>query len=286
MEKSKIISEKLEINVTNLCNLSCKGCSHLSPICITHKFDTEKLQLCLNKLNSIFHCNTVRLLGGEPFLAPNLQEIINIVRNSQICDNIAVVSNGLLINEKHKQILHSIDVLEISDHHTGLNRQQIYKLTNGACKLVILDFEAFRLPYSEQGTKDKNLIEQIYNTCLISKIWKCYNLEDGYFYKCPQAHTLKSIKNLSVDGIDILKTRNLKSALKNYISSNCPLSACKYCLGAVGQIYSQQQIKRKEWRKEQNMPTESMIDYDFLEKLKTKANSNNNCVKSITSKEK
>ena len=286
MEKSKIISEKLEINVTNRCNLSCKGCSHLSPICIQHNFDTEKLRLSLNRLSDVFHCETVRLLGGEPFLSPNLQEIINIVRESKICDSITIVSNGTLINDKHKDILCSVDVLEVSDHQTGINIEYIHELTKGACKLVVLDFEAFREPYSEQGTTNSALTDQIYKTCLIANVWKCYNLEDGYFYKCPQAHTLKAIKNLSADGIDVLNTPDLKAALEKYITCKSPLSACKYCLGATGKIYSQKQVNRKEWRKEQDKPTEEMLDYQFLEKLKTKANSNNHCVKSIISKEK
>ncbi len=237
MKKSKIISEKLEINVTNQCNLSCKGCSHLSPICTHHEFDTQLLKASLQKLGQCFHCDTARLLGGEPFVSEKLSEIIKIVRESGISDTITVVSNGLLINEKHSEVLNMIDVLEISDHHTGLQVDKLERLTKGRCKLVVLDFEAFREPYSEQGTENSDLIKKIYKTCLIAHIWKCYNLENGYFYKCPQAHTLKSIKNLAVDGVDILATEDLKTALEQYIASDCPLSACKYCLGAVGNIY-------------------------------------------------
>lgn len=286
MEKSKIISEKLEINVTNMCNLSCRGCSHLSPICTQHTFDIDKLRSSLDRLNKVFHCQTVRLLGGEPFLVANLPEIIDVVRKSNICNSIAIVSNGLLINEKHNQILQSIDVLEISDHHVGVNVDYIATLAKGKCKLQVLDFEAFRESYSEKGTNDTNLIEQIYKTCLISQIWKCYNLEDGHFYKCPQAHVLKSIKNLLPDGVNVLLATNLKDDLQSYINSECPLSACKYCLSGVGNLFKQQQINRKIWRKQQNRSTEDMLDYEFLDRLKTKANSDNHCVKSIVSKEK
>lgn len=286
MKKSKIISEKLEINVTNRCNLSCRGCSHLSPICTQHRFNIDKFRLSLNKLSQVFHCQTVRLLGGEPFLVANLLEIIDIVRKSNICDYIAIVSNGLLIDKKHTQILQNIDVLEISDHHVGIDIDYIKTLAKGNCKLQILDFEGFRESYSEQGTIDTNLIEQIYQTCLISKIWKCYNLEDGWFYKCPQVHVLKTIKNLLPDGVNVLFAADLKNDLQNYIDSKCPLSACKYCLSGVGQFYKQQQINRKNWREKQDRTTEDMLDYELLNKLKIRANSNNHCVKSIVSKEK
>lgn len=286
MEKSKIISEKLEINITNKCNLSCRGCSHLSPICTEHKFDIDKLCLSLNRLSTVFHCQTVRLLGGEPFLAADLPKIIHIVRESNICDYITVVSNGLLIKEKHKQILQNIDVLEISNHHVGTFVDRIKALAKSNCKLVILDFDAFRESYSEQGTNDTGLIEQIYKTCLVSNVWKCYNLEDGHFYKCPQSHVLKSIKNLQPDGVDVLSSMDLKNDLQRYIDSERPLSACRYCLGAVGQIYQQQQINRRDWRSQQNKSTEEMIDYEFLNKLEIKANLNNHCVKSILVQEK
>lgn len=286
MEKSKIISDKLEINVTNKCNLSCRGCSHLSPICTQYTFDIDKLRSSLDRLSEVFHCQTVRLLGGEPFLVANLLEIIDIVRKSNICDYIAIVSNGLLINEKHKQILQSVDLLEISDHRVGVNVDYIATLAKGNCKLQVLDFEGFRESYSEQGTNDTKLVEQIYKTCLISKIWKCYNLEDGYFYKCPQAHVLKSIKNLLPDGVNVLSAADLKNDLQSYINLECPLSACKYCLAGVGHFFKQQQINRKLWREKQNRSTEDMLDYEFLDRLKTKEKSNNHCVKSIVSKEK
>ena len=71
----KIFANRLEIDATNRCNLSCKGCSRLSPVCQTHQFDVKLFKESLKKLASVYHAILLsykcillfqpELLGGE-----------------------------------------------------------------------------------------------------------------------------------------------------------------------------------------------------------------------------
>jgi len=279
VQNNKIFIEAVEINVTNRCNLSCRGCSHLSPLCKSDEFDTNQLEYAINKLSTVCHFDTVRLLGGEPFLSKSLRDIIKITKNSGVSDKVIIVSNGLLLNEEHAEILEQVDKLRISAHTNNLDIEKIKKLTHKRCDLEIMFFDLFRESYSEQGTKDVELITSISDTCMIGHVWSCYNLEQGVFYKCPQAHCFKPyFKDLKSDGIDIVRSNCLEHDIKSYIDDKTPLSACKYCLGSVGKLFAQKQINRRDWRKKQDYLTEQMIDYDFLEKLKVKKDSNFGCV--------
>lgn len=276
---NKVFSDNLEINVTNKCNLSCRGCTHLSPICKNDNFDMMLFNKTLGILSKVYHTSTVRLLGGEPLLFDRLEEVIDIVRKYNIADKITLVSNALLIDKVQESIFDKIDKLEVSIHVDNLKINKIKEITYYKCDLEIMYFEKFRESYSEIGTEDKNLINDIYKTCLVAHVWNCHNFEKGVFYKCPQAHCFKPyFKGLSVDGVQVLDNKNLKEDLEKYLNSEKPLSACRYCLGAVGKLYDQEQINRNNWRFLQHFPTEQLIDYEFLNKLKVRSHSNNGCV--------
>ena len=72
-----ITVESLEIHVSNHCNLSCRGCSHISPLEKKEFLNEENMYLVLKKLSSVLHCKVIRLLGGEPTLNSNLENIVS-----------------------------------------------------------------------------------------------------------------------------------------------------------------------------------------------------------------
>ena len=73
-----ITVESLEIHVSNHCNLSCRGCSHISPLEKKEFLNEENMYLVLKKLSSVLHCKVIRLLGGEPTLNSNLENIVSL----------------------------------------------------------------------------------------------------------------------------------------------------------------------------------------------------------------
>jgi hypothetical protein len=264
----KIIARKLEVGVTNRCCLSCRGCNHLSPACASGEIDVGLFEKSLMKLSPHFHSAEFGILGGEPLLEPRLSDIVKIARESGIADKIILWSNGVLADAVNPAIFNMVDKLIVTVHSPDLDLEKIRGIAHGRCDLEIQAYNSFREPYSEIGTGDIALIKDIYDTCRHAHAWGCFTIERGVFYKCSTGCWLRSIFDLPPDGVDVISAGDVFGELKAYLESPAPLNACKYCLGTVGQQFVEQQIARGGYRKMQNLPTEELLDCEFLEKTK------------------
>src|SRR5438445_11788990 len=62
----RIITEALEIPVTHHCNLTCRSCSHLSPVSHKTSVDPDELTRDLSVLSRYYQPLNDRLLGDYP----------------------------------------------------------------------------------------------------------------------------------------------------------------------------------------------------------------------------
>ena len=200
-----------------------------------------------------------------------VKKIAKTVKQMRTADTVTLITNGILIPKVPIDTFDDIDIIKVSVHKDDLDVEKIVKLVRNKCDLIVEYFDDFRESYSEFGTNDAKLTQDIYDTCLEAHYWDCFNLENGIFYKCPQAHSFKPFfEGLELDGVRVLDNPNLFNDLVAYLSSEKPLSACKYCLGTSGKIFKSVLIPRCEWRNPQKFPTEDLVDYDFMNAQKKK----------------
>lgn len=268
-----ITVESLEIHVSNHCNLSCRGCSHISPLEKKEFLNEENMYLVLKKLSSVLHCKVIRLLGGEPTLNSNLENIVSKIKEIGISDEISIPTNGILISKLSENILNNIDIVEISNYNynekISKNLIEWAKKNKDKVTTYIYLYDYFREPFSYHKNANKQLVDDIYKTCIISQKWQCFNVYGEYFYKCPQSLAIcKNIENCSFDknGIKILGNQNLEEELEKYINSISPLQACDYCLGTVGKKFKIMQVSKEKYKKEAEKNIEEMLDKEFLKK--------------------
>ena len=97
----------LEYSVNNHCNLRCKGCSHYSNLIREPEFaDISRFREDLGRLRELFgQVEVIRLLGGEPFLNPDLGAFVSAAREAFPYAALSVVSNGLLIPKAKEEVL-------------------------------------------------------------------------------------------------------------------------------------------------------------------------------------
>lgn len=267
-----IIVESLEIHVSNHCNLSCRGCSHISPLEKKEFLNEETMYMVLKKLSSVLHCKVIRLLGGEPTLNNNLENIVRKIKEIGISDEISIPTNGILITKLSENILNNIDIVEISNYNYSekFSKALIEWAEKNKDKVTtyIYLYDYFREPFSYKKNNNKQLVDDIYKTCIISQKWQCFNVYGEYFYKCPQSLAIcKNIQECNFDknGVKILENSNLEKELSEYINSKDPLQACNYCLGTVGKKFSIMQISKEQYKKEAEKTIDEMLDKDFLE---------------------
>ena len=141
MNKSKPVHE-ICINITRRCNLHCPYC-YVSGF-INQKNSHEKMDLSLVEIKNLVHLekiDSVYLTGGEPFMHPEIMQIIDYFHNYGKIINIA--SNGLLINDqmivflREKKVKLLISVRE--------EYEETFKVINKVTSAGI-DVECYHLP--------------------------------------------------------------------------------------------------------------------------------------------
>lgn len=95
---------KATIDITNQCNLRCKHCFNSDKYFNNYSKEISDFKIIelLNKLVE-FECDSISLLGGEPFMRKNLLDFLNLAKKKDITIN--VTTNGILLDDKKYEII-------------------------------------------------------------------------------------------------------------------------------------------------------------------------------------
>ena len=96
---NKLFLPCLEVCITTFCTLCCENCSNLM------QYYTKPYHVSIKKINNDISivCNSVdgidclRILGGEPLLAPDLAELLEYVSGIEKIKNVVIITNGTMI---------------------------------------------------------------------------------------------------------------------------------------------------------------------------------------------
>jgi organic radical activating enzyme len=114
MGDGKIRRRSVEYNLTEHCNLRCRGCGHASPL-LPEKFAAlAEFRTDLEALAGLFHSDELRIVGGEPLLQPQLLEFLREARRIGVADRIILYTNGVLLHQASAELWQSIDELYLS----------------------------------------------------------------------------------------------------------------------------------------------------------------------------
>jgi len=113
----------VETDIVIGCNLRCCHCSHLSPYRKGY-VPTEKIVHWFETWSKKIRPYTLYLLGGEPFLHPDLANVITETHRIWDSSALELVTNGLLIPKASQNIFDALRKtkmkVSISDH-SGIN---------------------------------------------------------------------------------------------------------------------------------------------------------------------
>src|SRR6201992_4334994 len=182
----------LETDITTACQLSCVACNHLVPLYRHHgvlRSDPEQISADLNHLSTFLHADKWGALGGEPLLHPQLPSILTIVRDSNICDEIEVWTNGLLLPRMSPDFWSSpFDTIILSVYdgkHTDESIDSISSLCLTHNKsLTIKDERTWHNLRTnlEPSPTDPDATKPKYDWCFFRSFSRVANR--GYFFTC------------------------------------------------------------------------------------------------------
>ena len=177
----------VEVHLVDHCNLNCRGCSHFSPIAGEWFADVNQYEKDMRRLTELFrNVNTVRLMGGEPLLHPQIESFVALTKRYFPKADVRVVTNGILLpamQDLFWEMCRSNSViLDVTVYPPLKGKEQFFRnLANS--KSVKTDFHsvsAFSALYNDKGDSD---VKRSFLRC---RSWQyCPNLREGRLYVCP-----------------------------------------------------------------------------------------------------
>lgn len=105
------IHKLVHINLTNNCNLRCSHCYMAAGKAKEIRLDTDKIIEAVGKINEKNGSSDIVISGGEPFMFPDLLELLKKLSDNKI----TLFTNGAFINENnYRSICECCDEVQIS----------------------------------------------------------------------------------------------------------------------------------------------------------------------------
>lgn len=251
----EVIKNKLHLHyflyeIVHHCNLNCKGCDHCAPIAEEEYVELKQYKNDLKQLKKHFDVvNSFAIMGGEPLLHPNLQEIMKISRKILKNTYITICTNGIELEKQNEKFWTTCKkekiIIIITKYKININLKQIYETAKKYGVEIFIEKnkekEFFhKIKFNLDGTENK---EEVYKNCFHGKI--CHQIENGILYKCPlvcaskhfNKYFNKDIRIEETDGLNLYKKLK-KEDIREYFEK--PIPFCKYC-------NMEEREENKEW---------------------------------------
>jgi len=238
----------IDLNVTEHCNLSCRSCSHASPVMKPWAMPLDMIERDLLALKPFLRTRSIQILGGEPLLHPLIVGVLQLVKRLRIDQGTSVITNGRLLPRMTEEFWRELEYLQISVY-PGLpedvlqlaeEKRQEFRFGLGVTK-----FDAF---YNQIKAEPDDGVKA-FTDCR----WKtdCQTVHRGHFYLCSQSCFFpKALMGLpaETDGLPLAGITEEKLAA--FLTRTEPLKACGVCCAHTMQTEPWREVKRGDWRKE------------------------------------
>lgn len=248
----------LTVLLTSHCTLKCKLCATYTPYIVNpHHYSYEIITKSVDRFfSSMGSVNLFTLGGGEPFLHPQLPELLeSFSKWTPQCNKFEITTNGTVIpNDVVLQQLSQMNKVDILIDNYG---PKLSTKVPEICAAFERNGIQFRVRdyYSENahcgGWTDSSVFkdkqhselesEQLFARCEfkggVEVLTKLVILVDGMAFMCYNNHKLVPwIQKKEEEYVDMLNERITDEEIKHGIKSlrdRKSLSACAYCNGYV-----------------------------------------------------
>lgn len=261
-----------EMFITSFCNLRCRYCSASIPYYL-NKYHVD-LDLILRQeaayLEAVDGVETFRLLGGEPFLHPQLAQIMEPLVASDKVHSLRLVSNGAIV-PSDPAVLELLKnpkvVIDISNYGKVSDKLDILRgmEAEGRLHLNVGVETHWFMPnhkYNDLGMSDEAVAER-FHKCPDY----CHVLRDGKFYSCGEAFHIAHIPDSPMvcgrDYVDLFDESQTLEQRRQQILDVCfkrlpTMVGCNRCGGGTFLAKSRILVAG-----EQPAPGEVVTDFDL-----------------------
>lgn len=231
----------IEFNLTDYCNLNCKGCSHYSPIAPAEYQGLAELQRsmrCISQAKNADIIEGIYLIGGETLLYPDLIEAMKLGRKYFPKAKISIFTNGLLIpkmsNEFWEVCRETGSVMAITRYPIKFDYDKAEALCKDHGVAVEIfgdrseDNSFFRLPLDPEKKQNGRFN---HFRCIS---FGCVTVDDGKIFPCSQSACVKHLNrkfgtDFKWEEGDYIKVEDLKDVKEIDRLRKHPVPFCNYC---------------------------------------------------------
>ena len=250
----KCIDFEFEMPLTSHCNLNCQMCTAFSPIANKSFLAFDSFLKDVLRISKIFEKNSIwfRLVGGEPLLHPEINELLIFARKTLPRALISITTNGILIKNMNKsfyQVCKKNKIIILHSPYPPINHLDILSYLQNKNILVFTTVKKFKSRHfgiDISGSQDREIA---FSRCR----YKCNFLLNGKLCRCFYPLLISHFNNyfnLDIpvqdnDTIDI-HTHN-KNDIVTFLNHSIPF--CKYCNNQTPTFFEwkQSQKQLQEW---------------------------------------
>lgn len=249
----------IEFNLTDFCNLNCKGCSHYSPLAPAEFEPLGELEHSMKRISEIKDSDKIEevyLIGGETLLYPQLPEAIKLARKYFPLAKISIFTNGILIpkmNDEFWETCRSENcVISITRYPVKFD----YDAVAALCKEKGVECEVFgdrgednsffKLPLDPQKKQNGRIA---HFKCIS---FGCITVDHGKIFPCPQSACVGHLNKkfgteFKWENGDYINVDEIRDVKELYDLRNKPVPFCKYCCQVKPVAYGPSKREVSEW---------------------------------------
>lgn len=250
-ENQEIVIPQIDLVITNVCSLQCANCA----LYINHQKEKYQRNICeiIEDLESLFHSinhlSLLNIIGGEPLLYNQIDELLNYIGKNYIekIGQIVIITNGTIIPSKRTlEICSKYDIsFSISDYSETIHyKVKIQRLCNILKEYHIAHKSEPLKQWSDLGNpyksrnRDEKQLQSLYTDCNT----RCKCLFDNKIFLCTSEASMVMAKMHipdKEDYIDLKELAEMNQEEKSELIINLYsgektrgyLSFCQYCDG-------------------------------------------------------
>lgn len=238
------VLKSVVMSITTKCSLCCQHCSYLTPYMETQQHIDKNLLIksVINLSKSVNTINAFALVGGEPFLHPELTEICEEIGKIPNIKFKNIITNATIIPKiETLRMLSKYDIAIFYSDYGNLSTK--IESIKTLCKEHNVIFRPayntleneptnwFTTEYPKRQNRPTHTNVEKYNKCSA-----CNIILNGKFYVCVYAAfgtMLNAIPKNDDDFVDLvnslLTNEEIANKLKKLLIETTTLTACDYC---------------------------------------------------------
>ncbi len=232
-DMDKVILPRTPLMITTRCTLRCKECSNLMPYYSLPKDypSDEIIQWIKNICDAVDEWVCCELVGGEPFLYKNLENVLAYALSEDKIQQIEFTTNASVIPQPDilRLLVNNKILVKISEYPGLINPEKFIQILEeyGVHYCVMENMRWSRTGSLKKRNRSYQELQSQYLNCGPAKI--CKTILNGKLYVCSKAASLAELGYVSdLETVNLMDTEHLRENIKNFLRLTFS-HACDYC---------------------------------------------------------